>query len=310
MKTNTDTKFKEMKLTADGSQRASVDLVELKTLWFNSGTLCNLECANCYIESSPLNDRLSYITSEEVLGFIKEVIEQKHPVETMGITGGEPFLNPQIISILKEILSHGFEALVLTNATRVIKRHEPNLIELNKAYPGKLKIRVSLDHYTKEAHEDERGKGTFDKALEQLKRLHDLGFDTSIAGRSLEQESHEDAIKGYNELLSSKLIQLDLGQKLVVFPEMKTKKDVPEITTKCWDILSKSPDQQMCASERMIVKRKGDPGPVVMPCTLLAYDEQFILGDKLMDAEKKVYLNHRFCAEFCVLGGASCSSAK
>ena len=47
-----------------------------------------------------------------------------------------------------------------------------------------------------------------------------------------------------------------------------------------------------------------------MPCTLLAYDEQFELGQSLKEARRTVQLNHRFCAEFCVLGGASCSSTK
>jgi hypothetical protein len=86
--------------------------------------------------------------------------------------------------------------------------------------------------------------------------------------------------------------------------------NVPEITTACWDILKKSPDDQMCATERMIVKRKGSDAPVVLPCTLLAYDTQFELGNTLKEAQTVVPLNHVFCAKFCVLGGASCSSAK
>ena len=91
---------------------------------------------------------------------------------------------------------------------------------------------------------------------------------------------------------------------------MDMRDDVPEITTDCWKILDKSPNDQMCATERMIVKRKGEALPSVMPCTLLAYDDQFVLGNDLKGSNKNVYLNHKFCAEFCVLGGASCSSAK
>ena len=91
---------------------------------------------------------------------------------------------------------------------------------------------------------------------------------------------------------------------------MKSGRDLPEITTACWDILSKSPNDQMCSTERMIVKRKGDEKPSVMPCTLLAYDDEFKLGNSLKESDTRVYLNHPFCAEFCVLGGASCSSIK
>ena len=50
-------KFENQKITAKGEPRASVKLNKLKTLWFNTGTLCNLTCDNCYIESSPKNDK-------------------------------------------------------------------------------------------------------------------------------------------------------------------------------------------------------------------------------------------------------------
>ena len=54
------TKFMDSRFTAQGEPRASVAPVRLKTLWFNTGTLCNLHCATCYIESSPSNDALVY----------------------------------------------------------------------------------------------------------------------------------------------------------------------------------------------------------------------------------------------------------
>jgi hypothetical protein len=86
--------------------------------------------------------------------------------------------------------------------------------------------------------------------------------------------------------------------------------DVPEITTACWDILDVRPDAMMCASSRMIVKRKGADRPVVTPCTLLPYDTQFELGHGLAEAAKSVKLNHPHCARFCVLGGGSCSASE
>ena len=59
-------KFQDPNVTAAGETRARVSLDGLKTLWINTGTLCNLTCANCYIESSPRNDRLAYITTDEM----------------------------------------------------------------------------------------------------------------------------------------------------------------------------------------------------------------------------------------------------
>ena len=94
----------------------------------------------------------------------------------------------------------------------------------------------------------------------------------------------------------------------VLFPEMDEQVEVPEITTACWGILDKSPSDVMCASSRMVVKRKGAAKPTVLACTLLPYDEQFEMGETLKEAEAPVSLNHPHCAKFCVLGGASCSA--
>ena len=63
----------------------------------------------------------------------------------------------------------------------------------------------------------------------------------------------------------------------------------------------------MCASSRMVVKRRGAAAPVVAACTLLPYDPRFELGTTLREAMRPVPLNHPHCARFCVLGGAACS---
>jgi hypothetical protein len=88
---------------------------------------------------------------------------------------------------------------------------------------------------------------------------------------------------------------------------MDARRDVPEISEGCWDILGKRPQDMMCASSRMVVKRKGASRPAVVPCTLLPYDTKFELGATLAEARGPVALNHPHCARFCVLGGGSCS---
>ncbi|MFT4863629.1 MAG: putative Fe-S cluster-containing radical SAM superfamily protein [Pseudohongiellaceae bacterium] len=303
-------KFQDPLHTADGEERAFVDLHSLETLWFNTGSLCNLTCANCYIESSPHNDRLAYIAVDEVARVLQEIHDQELSTKLIGYTGGEPFLNPEFLEILELTLSSGFDTLVLTNGFRRIERFKTELLALNARYGAKLQIRISLDHHSPQIHEKERGSGTFMPTMKSAKWLFDNGFRFSIAGRAIEGESTKLALQGYQRLLDELGIGLDAAkpENLVIFPEMDLDKEVPEITVKCWDILGKKPQQQMCASERMVVKRKGDAGPTVLPCTLLAYDEQFNLGSSLASAATRVHLNHKFCAQFCVLGGASCSS--
>lgn len=303
-------KFTDPLRTATGEQRASVDLQSLQTLWFNTGSQCNLTCEHCYIESSPHNDRLAYITTEEVERTLDEVRDLGLETRLIGFTGGEPFLNPDFTSMLARTLARGFDALVLTNGFRRIERYKRELLALNAEYGARLQLRVSLDHHTAEVHESERGSGTFAPTMKTIQWLFDNGLRFSIAGRSLSDESGADALQGYQALFDGLGIRIDVRDpaNTVIFPEMDLARDVPEITVDCWDLLGKKPEQQMCASERMIVKRRGQSGLTVLPCTLLAYDEQFDLGSSLAVAAQRVHLNHRFCAQFCVLGGASCSS--
>ncbi|ATH08173.1 radical SAM protein [Halobacteriovorax marinus] len=302
-------KWENRYTTAKNEERGSVPFTSLKTLWFNSGTLCNLACDNCYIESSPKNDRLAYLTLADVKKYIDEVKENSWQLESIGITGGEPFLNPHIIEILEECLSLGVPVLVLTNAHKVLKRWEKKLLALKEQYTDLLRLRVSLDHYTKEIHEGERGEGTFAPTMKSLEWLYQNEFHISIAGRSLFKESQEVAKQGYGNLLKKHKIDIEISSDtLVIFPEMKATEDVPEITVDCWNILNVSPADQMCSTQRMIVKRKGEASPKVLACTLIAYNKEFELGETLLESFKDIHLNHPFCAKFCVLGGASCSS--
>ncbi|MBT6326483.1 MAG: radical SAM protein, partial [Bdellovibrionales bacterium] len=215
-------KFRNYKLTASGEERASVKLNNLTTVWFNTGTLCNLKCQNCYIESSPTNDRLEYITSNEVNIFLNEIKEGFPSVGEIGLTGGEPFINPEILTIITNILSYNLNLLILTNGYNILKRHHNYLLDLNNDHPGKMIIRVSLDHHKKEVHEEHRGQGTFEKTLEEIKWLSDNGFEVSIAGRSLLDESISSSILAYKNLFISYGIKINFDKKdsLVIFPEM------------------------------------------------------------------------------------------
>ncbi len=302
-------KWENLHTTADGKDRGKVSFKKLETLWFNTGTLCNLSCDNCYIESSPTNDRLVYLTLQDIKLYTQEIRDNNWSLKSIGITGGEPFLNPHIIKILRECLSLNIPTLLLTNAHKVIKRWEKDLLALKKEFGDLLRLRVSLDHYTKEAHESERGKDTFRATLKSMKWLYDNDFHISIAGRSLFQEKEEIAREGYQNLLNDNDINLKLStDSLVIFPEMNATEDIPEITIDCWSILNVSPSDQMCATERMIVKRKNESKPKVLSCTLIAYNKEFELGETLQESFKDIHLNHPYCSKFCVLGGASCSS--
>lgn len=301
-------KFKNPLITAKGEPRASVAMTGLETLWFNTGTLCNLACKSCYIESSPTNDALVYISIDEVRTYLDEIADNGLPTREIAFTGGEPFMNGDMIPILDLCLQRGFEVLVLSNAMRPMQRFEKQLLAL--PHRNKLTIRVSLDHFTQQVHEAERGANSWDKAIAGLNWLAANDIRTTIAGRHLDGESEVAARTGYAALFTAYDLPIDAKDPmaLVVFPEMDEKADIAEITTACWGILDVAPASIMCASSRMVVKRKGETGPRVAACTLLPYDPQFDMGETLAEASQTVKLNHPHCARFCVLGGASCSA--
>ncbi|RFC62475.1 radical SAM protein [Fulvimarina endophytica] len=303
-------KFVDPRITAKGETRARVPLHALNTLWFNTGSLCNLACANCFMESSPTNDALLYLTYDEVRSYLDEVTTGDFATGEIGFTGGEPFMNPDIIPMLTDALDRGFDVLVLTNGMRPMRKLEAALLELRAAHGDRLTLRVSLDHYDKAVHEAERGERSFDPAMDGLVWLSRNGFRIAVAGRHLASESDADAREGYRRLFEDKGIAIDTGNpgELVLFPEMDETIDVPEITTACWQILGKSPKDVMCATSRMVVKRKGEDEARVAACTLLPYDREFDMGGTLNEARRSVALNHPHCAKFCVLGGASCSA--
>jgi uncharacterized Fe-S cluster-containing radical SAM superfamily protein len=302
-------RFANPDVTADGKTRASVALDALRTLWFNTGTLCNLTCANCYIESSPRNDRLAYLEGADVVRYLDEIAQLRLPTREIGFTGGEPFMNPSIIELLTVTLGRGYRTLVLTNAMPVMTRHADALLALRALYGTKLVFRVSIDHHRRELHEEERGHHTWAATLRGLKWLSDGGFAIAVAGRLRWGDTDASMRDGFAALFAREGIAVDAADPaaLVLFPEMDATASVPEITTECWGILHKSPADMMCASSRMVVRRKGAAGPTVVSCTLLPYDAQFDLGPHLADALGAVKLNHPHCAKFCVLGGGRCS---
>jgi hypothetical protein len=208
-------------------------------------------------------------------------------------------------------LDRGFRVLVLTNAMRPMMNCADGLLALNHLHGERLTLRVSLDHYSAARHEELRGARSWQPALDGVSWLCGNGFNVHIAGRTCWDQDEAELRAGYGELFTRSGFPIDPlnPATLVLFPEMDVEQNVPEITEQCWDILDVTPDAMMCATSRMVVKRKGAPRPTVLACTLITYDPRFEMGDTLADASSPVSLNHPHCARFCVLGGGSCSVA-
>jgi len=304
-------KFSDPQFTLLGEPRATVAMDALTTVWFNTGTLCNLTCANCYIESSPSNDRLAYLQRAEVAAYLEEMDEQQLSVREIGFTGGEPFMNPEFVLMLRDVLHRGYRVVVLTNAMRPMMKCSEELLRLQSEYADLLTMRVSVDHYDQRLHEEERGRRSFAPMVSGLQWLSRHGFTIHVAGRTRWGGDEAQLRAGFAEFFAVHDIEVDADDpvQLVLFPEMDPLAEVAEITTACWGILDVDPNDMMCASARMVVKRKGATAPSVVACTLLPYEQEFELSHSLTDSLHPISLNHAHCAKFCVLGGGSCSAS-
>src|SRR5438552_17728102 len=90
-----------------------VPLAHLDDLWFQvAGTLCNLECRHCFISCSPHNHSFGFLDLETVRRRLEESV--RLGVKEYYFTGGEPFLNREMVAILELTLHYG-PATVLTN---------------------------------------------------------------------------------------------------------------------------------------------------------------------------------------------------
>lgn len=315
-----DIRFSDPDVTADGAPRARVALDALETLWFATGSQCNIACLNCYIESSPTNDQLVYLTRRDVRAYLDEIAALSLGTREIGFTGGEPFLNPDILGMLGDALAAGHNVLVLTNAMQPMQRPKvkAGLLALKAAHGAKLTLRVSLDHHEQRLHEAERGSKTWAKALVGLDWLVANGFRIALAGRTCWQETEHQARDGYRRLVAERQWSVDVDDPngLMLLPEMDVMADVPEVSTATWRLIDKAPRDVMCSTSRMVVKRKGAQAPTVLPCTLIPYDERFEMGQTLAEARSAdggmfakgaVKLAHVHCAKFCVFGGGKCS---
>lgn len=292
--------------------RARVALDALRTLWFNTGTLCNIACEGCYIESTPRNDRLIYLARSDFDRFLEEAVASHPDLHEIGFTGGEPFMNPDLPGMIEAALDRGLRVLVLTNAMRPMQRHTALLDRLHARHGPRLALRVSLDHHTPAGHERVRGPGSFAPALAGLAWLSAHGLPISVAAR-FDGSTDAAAVRaGFAALFRAQGIAIDAADpdRLLLFPELSDTADLAQpVTETCWRALAGRGRSVMCQSSRMVVHRKGEAAPRVVACTLLPYAPAFDLGDTLADAARPVTLDHPHCGRFCAFGGAVCAPA-
>jgi AdoMet-dependent heme synthase len=156
----------------------SSPLIALDTLWLQvAGTLCNLECRHCFISSSPTNRSHEMMSLADVRPFLDEA--ERLGVREYYLTGGEPFLNREILEIIEAALALG-PVTVLTNGLPIRPETAARLRALADTSTYSLDLRVSMDGADAATNDPIRGRGTFERIVAALGLLARAGLNPVV----------------------------------------------------------------------------------------------------------------------------------
>jgi len=146
----------------------------LRELWLHTNNNCNLSCAHCLVNSGP--GETPGLPAPELARVVEDALALG--VERFYMTGGEPFLRPDIGDLIRRITDKGGrELVILTNATLFAGGRGALLDSLSRET---VKFQVSLDGACPATNDAIRGAGTFARALEGMRLLAAKGFEISL----------------------------------------------------------------------------------------------------------------------------------
>ncbi|MFQ5639642.1 MAG: radical SAM protein [bacterium] len=277
-------------------------LHSLDTLWFQAGgTICNLWCTHCFISCSPENHTFGFMERATVQRYLEE--SKEIGVKEYYFTGGEPFMNRDMLGILEDTLAIG-PATVLTNGILISERVAKRLKKIVDNSRYSLELRVSIDGFSPETNDAIRGKGSFEKAMKGVKNLVDLEFLPIItAAQTWDDSETDDILYGFRQMLTG------LGYtrpRIKLIPPLRIGReklrsrgyDKFETITKTM-MLDFDTNLLQCTHSRMVT----DKGVYVCPI-LIDYPEAKI-SDSLKDSGKPFPLKHQACYT-CYISGAIC----
>ena len=286
------------------SEAPTVRLSHLDDLWFQvSGTVCNLTCHHCFISCGPKNHNFGYLTLEQVRQRLREAVSLG--VKEFYFTGGEPFLNPELVPILVETLRYG-PATVLTNGTVMKDEWLDALRHAEAASLYSLEFRVSIDGFSPQTNDPIRGAGTYERIVRGILKLVDFGFLPIItAARSWPSEDEAAVVGsfvamlqrcGYDRPRLKILPMLQIGAE-----QQRTHGylDVERVTTEMMRGYDQS--QLVCEHSRIVTDRG------VHVCPILIEADDALLGQQLSDSLGGYRIRHGACFT-CYQYGAICSN--
>ncbi|MBQ3494950.1 MAG: dephospho-CoA kinase [Clostridia bacterium] len=170
-----------------------------RVLW-EITSLCNYQCVYCIFSCSSQRQQNELSTKQA-----KKVIKQlkENNFSYIKFTGGEPFVRQDMIKILKYASKKGFDMDISTNASLISSKLAKQLAKIKLKY-----VHISLDGYNQQSHELVRGKNTFSRTINGIKKLVESGVKTRLGCLIYKnnQDHLEDVVKFAAKLQTQEII--------------------------------------------------------------------------------------------------------
>lgn len=276
--------------------------VALDTLWLQvTGTVCNIACKHCFITCGPKNLSHPMMTLEHVRTLLAGARELG--VREYYFTGGEPFLHPEIFTLIEETLAQG-PLHILTNGILIDDDVAARLGALFEAGPYTLDLRVSLDGASAAENDPIRGKGTFEQILAGGTRLMRHGINPVWTVTTvLASTGGDDGFERFKAMLAERGFT---RPRLKFIPPFKIGREIrraggygDDDILQEGDLFEGEEHVLQCGSCRMVTA-KG-----VYPCPILIEEPGARMGETLAEGLVPIRLDHPACTT-CHVEGFSC----
>jgi sulfatase maturation enzyme AslB (radical SAM superfamily) len=231
------------------------DRVPGARLWLYTNFHCNLHCDYCCVASSPRAPRRE-LGAERIARLVAEAADWG--ASQVFLTGGEPFLLPDIDRIVRDCTSR-LPTVLLTNGMLF---RGPGLAALQAMPRDRFALQISLDSASPQAHDTHRGSGSWAKAVSGIKLALAAGFRVRVAATIA--EAHPDTITALHTFLDNlgiprddQLIRPVARQGAATSGVLISRESlVPEITVTADGIFW---HPVAAADERLLVRREIEP---------------------------------------------------
>lgn len=150
---------------------------KLEILQVNLGKVCNQTCKHCHVDAGP--DRKESMSLEIINSCLHALKFGNIP--TLDITGGAPEMNQHFRFLVEEAIKIGVKVMVRCNLTILLAGEKYR--DLPEFYAkNKVEVISSLPYFQKRRTDSQRGEGVFEKSIEAIKRLNELGYGKENTG--------------------------------------------------------------------------------------------------------------------------------